>query len=283
MSGPTSGNGHGTGNRGPRIPGKEALRAPLPKRFYKSVSVTAHSGSGTLARADEGVRPGVPDTTHYQVLLDDRPIKTPRKRRLALPAEAIAEAVAAEWRQQRETIDPATMPLTRIANSAIDAVADHMSEVAADIAAFAASDLLCYRAEAPLELVARQRAAWDPVIAWAETALGTRLVVASGIMPVEQPPSLRTGVLRLLAGAGPFRLACLHVLTTLTGSALLALAHGAGRVSADEAWAAALIDEDWQIEQWGEDSEAAARRSFRRAELEAAARMLAMMAPFTPP
>ena len=214
----------------------------------------------------------------HQVLLDGRPIRTPKKRLLALPTAALAEAIAAEWAAQRDVIDPATMPLTRIANSAIDAVADHMTEVATDIAAFAASDLLCYRAEAPEELAHRQAAAWNPILEWAAGALDTVFQVARGVMPVEQPAILRAGMLRALSSADAFRLAGLHVMTTLTGSALLALAHAEGHLNIDDAWAAAHVDEDWQIEQWGADAEQSARRAFRRAEYAAASRLLILAA-----
>ena len=252
----------GTTDGGPaprraKVPGREPLRAPLPKRFYKVVTV----GS------DPGLR----------ILLDGRPIKTPRKRPLTLPAHALAEAIAAEWAAQREVIDPATMPLTKIANSAIDAVADARDGVEDDIAAFAGCDVLCYRAEAPPELAQRQTAAWNPIVAWGEDAIGSWIRLAVGVTPIEQPGSVREGVLRVLAPACPFRLAALHVITTLTGSALLALAHGAGHLDCEETWSAAHIDEDWQIEQWGEDAEAAARRAFRHTEFMAASRMLTLL------
>jgi chaperone required for assembly of F1-ATPase len=191
-----------------------------------------------------------------------------------VPTAALAEAIAAEWAAQGETIEPASMPLTRLVNTVIDAVVSEARAVAADVVAFAASDLLCYRAEHPRELVAMQRAAWDPVLAWAEREHAVALTVVPGVMPVEQP---QTAIARLGEVVGrigdPYRLASLHMITTLTGSALLALAHLAGRLTADEVWRAAHVDEDFQISQWGADAEAAERRRKRRAEFDAAVRL----------
>jgi chaperone required for assembly of F1-ATPase len=237
------------------MPGREALRPPLPKRFYKTATVEAADGA-------------------YRILLDGRRIKTPGKRELAVPTKSLAEAIAAEWEAQGERIDPNTMPLTRIANTVIDAVAGETEKVAADIRAFAGSDLLCYRAPDHEELGRRQRAAWDPVLAWARSELGTRFVLAEGVMPVAQPDETLARIAAALAPLDPYRLAALHIMTTLTGSALLALALACGRLTPEEAWAAAHIDEDWQIEQWGADSEAEARRRHRLAEFEAASRLL---------
>jgi chaperone required for assembly of F1-ATPase len=233
-------------------------RPGLPRRFYKTV---------TLAETPEGVR----------VLLDGRPVRTPAKRELALPTRALAEAVAAEWQAQGDHVDPGSMPLTRLVNSAIDGIAGREDEVRADIAKYAASDLVCYRAEAPVELVARQAAAWDPVLAWARDALGARLGAGQGLVPVRQPEQAVAAVERALAPLDGLALAAHHVMTTLTGSALLALAHGRGRLTAEEAWNAAHIDEDWQISQWGEDAEATARRASRWAEMQAASRLLGLL------
>ncbi len=241
------------------MPGREALRPPLPKRFYKAATVEG---------ADRA----------YRILLDGRRVKTPGKRDFAVPSRALAEAIAGEWAAQGERIDPATMPLTRIANTVIDGVADEAAKVADDIRAFAASDLLCYRAPSNEELAMRQRAAWDPVLAWARCELGARFVLAEGVMPVEQPVEALARVRAALEALDPFRLAALHVMMTLTGSALLAIALARGRLTCAEAWAAAHIDEDWQIEQWGKDSEAEARRRHRFAEFQAASRLLDTLA-----
>ena len=257
MSEPKSGS-NGTPPAEAKILGKESLRPPLPKRFYKSV---------TVAPRDQG----------FAVLLDGKGIKTPAKKDFVLPTKALADAIAAEWAAQKERIDPDTMPLTRITNTAIDAVAGHMREVAADIAAFAGSDLLCYRAAAPEGLVARQSAHWSPVLDWARDALGAGLVLAEGVVHVAQPKEAVAGIERALEGLDPFRLASLHVMTTLTGSALIALAHACHRLNLEDAWTAAHVDEDWQIEQWGRDAEADARRMKRFAEFEAASRLLQLL------
>jgi len=256
MSEPKNGS-NGTPPAEAKIPGKESLRPPLPKRFYKSASVTPRDGG-------------------FAVLLDGRSIKTPKKKSLVLPTEALADAIAAEWSAQSERIDPDTMPLTRIANTAIDAVADHMREVAADIVAFAASDHICYRASAPEGLVARQKALWNPVLGWARDVLGAGLSLAEGVIHVAQPKEALARIESALEALDPFRLACLHVMTTLTGSALIALAHARGKLNLEDAWAAAHVDEDWQIEQWGKDAEADARRMKRFAEFEAASRMMSL-------
>lgn len=247
-------------NGGPR-PGaiQDSLKPQLPKRFYKEAGVEERDG-------------------RFRILLDGRGVKTPKKRDLELPTRVLAEAIAEEWAAQGERIDPATMPLTKIANTAIDAVADHMAEVAADIQAFAGNDLLCYRAEGPAALVARQHATWTPLLAWAREALGAEFVVGEGVMPIEQPGRSVDAVGAVLQGADPFRLACLHVMTTLTGSALLALAHAQGRLTLDEAWDAAHVDEQWQAEQWGWDAEAQARARLRKQEFSAASHLLALAA-----
>jgi chaperone required for assembly of F1-ATPase len=204
-------------------------------------------------------------------------VRTPAKKQLVLPTRALADAVAAEWEAQVERIDPVTMPLTRLANSAIDAVKGREPEVRGDIARYAGSDLICYRAEAPPELVHRQAQAWDPVLAWARDALGASFHVARGIMPVSQPAPAAHSVAHAIEAHGAFELAALHVMTTLMGSALLALAHATGRLTAHDAWAAAHVDEDWQISQWGEDAEAKARREARWLEMRAASRLLAFL------
>jgi chaperone required for assembly of F1-ATPase len=238
-----------------RLPGKEPLRAPLPRRFYASAAV-APSGDG------------------YAVRLDGRPVRTPKKHLLALPTAPLAEAIAAEWNAQGERVDPDTMPLTKLANTALDGVVPHRAAVAADIVAYAGSDLLCYRAAAPEPLARRQRAAWDPVLAWAEAELGARFALGEGVMPVAQTAAALARIAAALDRFGPLQLAALHVMTTLTGSALLALAHALGRLTVEQAWAAAHVDEDWQVSQWGEDAEAAARRQHRLAEMRAASTFL---------
>jgi chaperone required for assembly of F1-ATPase len=251
-----------TGNRSKGTDKVTAAR-PLLKRFYKAVTVA---------------EPGAQGPDGFRILLDGKTVRTPAKAVLAVPARALAAAIAAEWEAQREHIDPATMPLTKLVNSAIDGVRGREAVVREDIAKYAASDLLCYRASSPEPLAHRQAELWDPVLAWSRDELGLPLVVVEGIMPVAQPEAATAALARALAGYNAFALAALHVMTTLTGSALLALAHARGRLDVEAAWAAAHVDEDWQIAKWGEDTEAKARRQRRWAEMQAASRLLALMA-----
>lgn len=249
--------GHAPASGAPRGPITDSMAKPLIKRFYKTASV----GQGPP----------------YPILLDGRAVKTPAKRALALPTRALAEAVAAEWAAQGEKIDPSRMPLTRSANTAIDSVAENLAAVAADIVAYAGSDLLCYRADAPVELVARQAKLWNPVIAWARDDLGARFNIGEGVKHVAQPADATAAIAAALEPYDAFGLTALHIITTLTGSVLLALALARGRLTGDEAWDAAHVDEDFQISQWGEDFEAAARRKARRAEFDAASRLLTLV------
>jgi chaperone required for assembly of F1-ATPase len=244
------GRGDGEDEAG-RIPGKEPLHPPLPRRFYRTAAV---------ARDKDG----------FAVRLDGRPVRTPKKHLLVLPTGALADAVAAEWNAQGDRVDPDTMPLTKLANTALDGVVPHRAAVAADIVAYAGSDLLCYRAAAPEPLARRQHAAWDPVLAWAEADLGAHFALGEGVMPVAQSQAALARVAAAVDRFGPLQLAALHVMTTLTGSALLALAHALGRLTLEQAWAAAHVDEEWQVSQWGEDAEAAARQRRRLAEMRAA-------------
>lgn len=239
----------------------QANMRPAPvKRFYAKASVGEAEGGG------------------FALLLDGRRARTPAKKPLVLPTRALAERLAGEWAGQGETIDPAKMPLTRLANSAIDGVADAMAATRAEIDGYAGADLLCYRAEAPEALVAAESAAFDPMLDWAARELGARFLVAEGIVHRRQPESALEAVSAALATVeDPFALAALHVMTTMTGSALLALAVARGSLSAEEAWRIANVDEDFQIAQWGEDEEASARRAARRLDFEAAARMAAAL------
>jgi chaperone required for assembly of F1-ATPase len=243
-----------------KVPGREALTPQLPKRFYANVSVGEAPAGG------------------YQVLLDGKPVRTPRKLPLTVPTKRLAEAIADEWSAQTERIDPSSMPLSKLAITAIDGVAGTMREVAADIVRFAGSDLLCYRAEAPAALVELQTAAWDPVLRWIETETGAHFLLAEGVMPVTQNRYSLERVADLVAPFDAMQLAALHVMTTLTGSAFLALAVAKDELSAAKAWDAAHVDEDWQIERWGVDVEAAERRARRQAEMLAASRFLELLA-----
>jgi chaperone required for assembly of F1-ATPase len=204
-------------------------------------------------------------------------LRTPAKVELAVPTAALAQAIAAEWEAQGEHIDPTSMPLTRLANSAIDGVKPRQEQVRADIAKYAGSDLLCYRAEAPDGLQRRQSEAWDPILRWADETLGVRFATGMGLMPVAQSDAAKAAVARAVDDYDGFALAALHVMTTLMGSVLLALAHARGHLTAEQAWAAAHVDEDWQISKWGDDAEAKARRERRWAEMQAASRMLGLV------
>ena len=214
----------------------------------------------------------------YSIRLDGKPVRTPAGQNLAAPSAPLAQAIAAEWQAQRDVIDPATMPLTRLANSIIDGVSERAPAVEAEVRKYLASDLLCYRATSPQKLVERQAHHWDPILAWAKADLGARFLVTDGVVHVAQP----NAALAAASAAIPrdaWRLGAVHVATTLTGSALIALALAAGRLSADAAWSAAHVDEDWNIAQWGEDKLAMQRRAFRFAEFAAAAMVLGFCSP----
>jgi chaperone required for assembly of F1-ATPase len=189
------------------------------------------------------------------------------------PVRQIAEAIAAEWDAQQEIIDPVTMPLTRFANSVVDAVTDRVDAVTDDVAKYLGSDLLFYRASHPEALVARQAEHWDPLLFWAADALGAHFILAEGIVHVRQPDSAIQAA-RAALPDDPWSIAALHVITTLTGSALLALALLRGVLDSDQIWAAAHVDEDWNVEKWGMDEEVAARRAARLVDFNAAARIL---------
>jgi chaperone required for assembly of F1-ATPase len=244
-------------NAAPGNPMEAARRGARPilrKRFYEHAATAPEDGL-------------------HAVRLDDKPVRTPAGRLLAAPTLALAQALAAEWEAQREMIDPAKMPLTRLANSIIDGVSERSAPVAEEIARYLASDLVCYRAATPHGLVERQVQHWDPIVAWARDTLGARFLLAEGVMHVAQPDSTLAAAASVIPN-DPWKLGALHSVTTLTGSALLALALAQGRVTADDAWAAAHVDEDWNMEQWGRDDLALERRAYRHAELQAAATVL---------
>jgi chaperone required for assembly of F1-ATPase len=209
----------------------------------------------------------------HALQLDDKPAHTPAHRLLIAPASALAQAIAAEWNAQSDLIDPATMPLTRLANAVIDGVADMPQPVAEEIARYLASDLLFYRAASPEGLVERQARHWDPILAWSRDELGAHFKVGQGIVYIAQPPAALSAASAAIP-TDPWRLGAAHVATTLTGSALIALAMARGRLSTDAAWQAAHVDEDWNMAQWGQDEMAVARRAFRLAEFQAAAKVL---------
>lgn len=236
---------------------RRTVRPQLRRRFYQAAATGEAEGG-------------------FRVLLDRKPVRTPARHFLAAPARALAEALAAEWEAQRDVIDPARMPLTRLANSIIDGVAAAPGPVRAEIEKYLACDLLLYRADAPEGLVQRQAEHWDPVLAWARETLDARFILSEGVVHVAQPEGALAA-----AGAGipgdPWRLGAVHSVTTLTGSALLALALAAGRLTAEDAWAAAHVDEDWNMDFWGRDELAMQRRNFRWAEMQAAAAVLATL------
>jgi chaperone required for assembly of F1-ATPase len=233
---------------------RRTTRAPQRKRFYARAAVAETDGGFTVS-------------------LDGRPIKTPSGRIVAVPRLAIAEAMAAEWEAQKETIDPLTMPMTRFANSVVDAVADRVAIVRDDIAKYLNSDLLFYRAGHPEALVEREAAHWDPVLFWAADMLGAHFILAEGIIHVRQPEAAVAAAKDALPH-DPWSVAALHIVTTLTGSALLALALHHGVRDAGQVWAAAHVDEDWNVEKWGVDEEAAMRRAARRSDFETAVAIL---------
>lgn len=224
-----------------------------PKRFWTAVEV-AREGPG------------------FAVRLDDRPARTPLKAPLLVPTEAFAQEVAAEWRAQGEVLDLRAMPATRLANAAIDKVAAQRAEVAAMLAGYGASDLLSHRAEGPERLVERQRAAWDPVLAWAAEALEAPLGTGAGIMPVAQDGAVLDRLRARVEAMEPFQLAAFHDLVALSGSLILALAATEGWLAPEEAWSLSRLDEDYQAEEWGEDEEAAEAAAARRAAFLDAAR-----------
>jgi chaperone required for assembly of F1-ATPase len=235
------------------------MRPQLRARFYQAAAV----GEGP-----EG----------FPVLLEGRPVRTPARRPLAAPVRALAEALAAEWDAQRDKVDPAAMPHTRLSKSDIDGVVPQPGPVAAEIESYLGTDLLFYRAEGPAGLVAAQRSHWDPVVEWARDTLGARFVLVEGVMHAAQPDAAIAAATKAIPRGGDtvqsWRLGALNVVTTLTGSALLALALAAGRLTSDAAWTAAHVDEDWQMSFWGRDELALQRRGYRLAEMQAAALVL---------
>jgi chaperone required for assembly of F1-ATPase len=208
------------------------------------------------------------------VMLDARPVRTPARTPLALPTAALAAAVAAEWRAVEGEIDPRAMPLTGLANAAIDRVDAGIAE---GLARYGESDLLCYRAEAPEALVARQAAAWDPPLAWARARYDVHFVVTRGIMHAEQPAATLVRLGDAVRALGRFELAALSPVVTITGSLVLALALVERAMAPDAIWAAAHVDEDWQAERWGEDALATAALAAKRVEYDAAVRFLAAL------
>lgn len=243
---------------------RRSVQPVLRRRFY--------AAADTSAVADGS----------YAVRLDGKPVRTPARRLLAAPTPALAQAIAAEWDAQRDLIDPAKMPLTRLANAIIDGVVELPLPVADEVAKYLGTDLLFYRAASPPALAERQRRLWDPVMAWAADALGAHFTCTAGVVHVAQPHSALDAA-RAAIPEDPWQLGALHALTTLTGSALIALALLRGFLTVEAAWQAANVDEDWNIEQWGSDAQALERRTLRFAELRAAATVLQCLGCHSPP
>jgi chaperone required for assembly of F1-ATPase len=228
------------------------------KRFYQAAAVA-------------------PATPGWQLHLDGKAARTPGRALLVLPNRALGEAVAAEWDSQTETIQPATMPLTRASNTVIDRVADHRGAVVAEIARYGETDLICYRAGFPADLVALQSETWDPLVVWASQRFDAALRVTIGINHAPQPERAVEALSAAVAAATDWQLAPLHTAVTITGSLVIGLALLEDHITADQAWAAGQLDELYQAARWGEDALAAQARAVRRADLDAAVRMMALL------
>lgn len=239
----------------PREASRKSSTTPLRKRFYESAGV---------AEVPEG----------FAVTLDGKQVRTPGKRLLAAPVREVAQAMAAEWGAQVDVIDPMSMPITRLANSTIDGVANDVTAVRDDIAKYFDTDLLFYRASFPDELIAKQAEHWDPVLRWLADELGAHFILAEGVMHVKQPEKAVQAVRQALPET-PWAVAAMHVVTTITGSALLALTLHLKALTPDQVWAAAHVDEDWNSQQWGADDEVMQRRAQRRRDFDAAVKVLA--------
>ena len=229
------------------------------RRFYKDVAVISGEAG-------------------HEIQLDGRPVRTPARAALALPTVGLAEAVAEEWRGQGDMVDPRSMPFTGLANGAIDQIAPNRESFASGIANYGTSDLLCYRAEGPAELVSREAASWDPLLDWARRRYDVTFRVTQGIIPVDQPPETLERLDAAVKAYDPFTLAGLSTLVTLSGSLVCGLAIVEGGHDADAIWTASEIDEDWEVEQWGEDADAAARSARRRDEFAVARRFCELVA-----
>lgn len=239
----------------PMVSARQGARASLRKRFYKRAQVGENTGDG------------------FPLLLDGKQVMTPARKALVAPVRELADAIAQEWEAQVEVIDPFAMPLTRLANVVIDGVATNSGPVRDEIVQYLGSDLICYRADTPPGLVERQKAEWDPVIAWARDALGARFILIEGVVFAAQPEEAIAAAAASIP-ANPWRLGAVASIMTLTGSALIALAVNAGAFDPAAAWKAAHVDEDFQMSQWGLDDMALARREGRFAEFMAAATVL---------
>jgi chaperone required for assembly of F1-ATPase len=228
------------------------------KRFYRTAS----------ARREQG---------GYGVALDEKSMRSPAGRAFLLPTGRLAEAIAAEWQAQGEQIKPAAMPLMQLAATAIDRVADMPGATVASVTGFAATDLVCYRADNPRSLVERQEQHWQPLVDWARLHYDAPFIVVTGVMPRPQPPEALRAIEAAVAALEPFRLTALASATSAAGSVVLGLALLEGRLSAAQVHELSMLDETFQIERWGMDEEAARRRADLRTEIEAAERFLGLL------
>jgi len=238
------------------------------KRFYDRAAAAAcppdgDGGTGTAAG--------------FRVLLDGRSVKTPAKAEMVLPKRALAEAIAAEWQAQGEEVEAHTLVLTGLAWTAIDLVRPNRERALAEFTNYAAHDLVCYRAEAPADLAARQREKWQPLLDWLARDLDAPLAVTAGVVSIEQPPKALAALREAVAARDDFELTALDAAATAAGSLTIALALAAGRIDAAAAFDAAQLDESYQIERWGEDPESTRRRAAIKADLDAVARFLALL------
>lgn len=227
------------------------------KRFYREVAAAAGSGG-------------------FRVLLDGRPVRTPAGAVLVVRSESLARAIASEWAGQGDALDPKTMPLTALANTAIDRIGPSRDAIVAEAVRYASSDLVCYRADGPEGLARRQEREWQPLVDWASTHLGASFRVTSGIVAIEQPPMVLDAVATVARALGDEDLTVFSHVMAATGSAVLGLALLTGRIDADTAYRAAILDESWQSERWGVDAEAEARRQAVAADIRVAATFLAL-------
>ena len=228
------------------------------KRFYRAAEIEVRDGL-------------------YQVTLDGKPARTPARRALALPRRDAAAAIAAEWATQPDEFEPADLRLTRLANTAIDRVAGNRARVIEEIARFATTDLICYRATEPPELVRRQHESWQPLVDWAAARYGARLAVTAGVVPAAQTPETLAALACAIEGYDDFALTALHAATAAAGSLMIGLALAEGRIDAEQGYAASCLDEHFQAETWGLDREAEQRRAALKADIEAAARFFVLL------
>ena len=238
-----------------RKPGQDALDRPLVKRFYDQVTAVEEGGK-------------------HHIRLDGKTVRTPSREKLCVTRSALADKICEEWRAQGEFIDPQSMPLTQLANTAIDGVSPKIDQVVASTLNYAGSDLLCYRVDQPESLIDLQRQGWDPVLNWLKETYGAEFILGTGVMYVAQPEMSIAKIETLLQTYDASILSAVHVMTTLTGSLFLALAIAEDHMTMDQAWQAAHIDEDWQFSRWGSDADAEIRREKRFKEMQAAADFL---------